>query len=96
MFVDTDAIRALGSAHTTHADDLAGIAASLTSLPTGSAVFGPIGARFVAGLATAAAEASHVVAALSHRLSTSTGTAYAAAAAYEDTDSGIGTRIAEV
>lgn len=96
MFADTDAIRALGSAHSTHADDLARIAGTLSSMPSDTSGLGLIGARFVAGLASAAAEAAHAVAALSDRFSSSTGTAYAAAAAYEDTDSSTGTRIAKV
>jgi hypothetical protein len=96
MFADTDGIRALGSAHARYADDLTDIVGVLSSMPDGSAALGVIGARFAAGLAAAVAETSDAVAALSDRLSTSTATAYTAAAAYEDTDSSVGTRIAEV
>ena len=38
MFADTDAIRALGSANSAHADDLADIAATLSSLPVAGRV----------------------------------------------------------
>ena len=42
MFADPDAIRALGSAHAVHADDLAAIAATLSSLPVDAAALGPM------------------------------------------------------
>jgi hypothetical protein len=98
MFADTDAIRALGSANSTHAADLASIAAGLSSLPAASAVstLGPVGARFLSALAEAIADGSRAVAALSDRLAASNTTAYAAAAAYDDADLGSGTRIAGV
>jgi len=98
MFADTDAIRALGSANSAHADDLADIAATLSSLPVAVAgsTLGPVGARFLSALAEAAGEGSRAVLALSDRLSGAHTTAYAAAAAYEDADRGAGARITEV
>ncbi len=49
---------ALGSASSAHAADLAAIAATLSSLPdpATAAAFGPVGARFLAALADAAAD----------------------------------------
>ncbi len=98
MFADTDAIRALGSAHSIHADDLADIAATLSSLPIAAAggSLGPVGARFVSALAEAAADGSRAVATLSEHLWVSNATAYAVASAYDTTDSGAGARIADV
>jgi hypothetical protein len=98
MFADTDGIRALGSANVTHADDLADIAAILSSLPTavdGSSL-GPVGARFLSALTDAAVEGSRAVAALSGHLTGSGTTAYAAASAYDSVDSRAGVRIAGI
>ena len=68
MLADTDAIRALGSANSTHAADLAEVAATLSSLPVPAASpLGPIGARFMSALAEAAAEGSRAVTALGYR-----------------------------
>jgi Excreted virulence factor EspC, type VII ESX diderm len=98
MFADTDAIRALGSANSAHADDLADIAATLSSLPVAMAesTLGPVAARFLSALADAADEGSRAVLALSDRLTGAQATAYAAAAAYDDADHGAGTRITAV
>jgi hypothetical protein len=98
MFADTDAIRALGSAHSIHADDLVDIAATLSSLPITAAglSLGPVGARFVSALAEAAADGSRAVAALSEHLWASNVTAHTVASAYDTTDSGAGARIADV
>ncbi|MGZ5363543.1 MAG: hypothetical protein ACXWZR_05565 [Mycobacterium sp.] len=98
MFADTDAIRALGSANSIRADDLAEIAATLLSLPAAAAEssLGPVGARFLSALAEAAADGSRAVAALSEHLWVSNATAYAVASAYDTTDSGAGARIADV
>ncbi|MGZ5397901.1 MAG: hypothetical protein ACXWEI_21355 [Mycobacterium sp.] len=98
MFADTDAIRALGSANSIRADDLAEIAATLLSLPAAAAEssLGPVGARFLSVLAEAAADGSRAVAALSEHLWVSNATAYAVASAYDTTDSGAGARIADV
>ena len=97
MFADTDAIRALGSANSAHADDLAHIAATLWSLDAmaGSAL-GPVAERFLSALTAAAEEGSRAVLALSDRLAGSRATAYAAAAAYDDADHSAGARITEV
>ena len=97
MFADTDAIRALGSAHRVHADDLVDIHATFSSLPIAAAgsSLGPVGARFLSALAEAAADGSRAVAALSEHLWTSNARAYAVASAYDTTDSGAGARIAD-
>lgn len=96
MFADTDAIRALGCAHSSHADDLADIAATLSSLAIAAAglPLGPVGARFVSALTEAAADGSRAVASLSEHLRMSNTSTYTVASAYESTDSGAGVRIA--
>jgi hypothetical protein len=97
MFADTDAIRALGSANSARADDLAHIAATLSSLDAmAGSTLGPVGARFLSALTAAADEGSRAVLALSDRLAGSQATAYAAAAAYDGADRGAGARITEV
>jgi len=98
MFADTDAIRALGSANSAHADDLAAVAAALSSLPIAAAgsSLGPVGAGFVSALAEAVVDGSRAVAALSKRLGTSNTTAYAVASAYDSVDSDASSRIAGV
>jgi hypothetical protein len=98
MFADTDAIRALGSANSGHADDLADIAATLSSLPvaTAGSPLGPVAAQFLSALADAADAGSRAVLALSDRLAEAQATAYAAAVAYDDADHGAGARITEV
>ena len=98
MFADTDAIRALGSANSAHADDLAAIAATLSSLPitTVASSLGPVGAGFVSALIEAVADGSRAVAALSERLGMSDATAYAVASAYDAVDSDASVRIAGV
>ncbi|WP_264073794.1 hypothetical protein, partial [Mycolicibacter minnesotensis] len=93
MFADTDAIRALGSANSTRADELAHIATTLAALPVAGSSLGPVGARFLSALADAAADGSRAVLALSALLSGSDATAHAVASAYESVDSGAGTRI---
>jgi hypothetical protein len=96
MFADTDAIRALGSATSTHADDLTVIATALSSLPVAAAgsSLGPVGARFLSALTEAAADGSRAVTAMSDHLVMSNTTAYAVASAYDSVDSGAGVRIA--
>lgn len=96
MFVDIDAIRALGTANAAHADALADVAVMLSTLPTAPSALGAVGNHFISALAAAAAEGSRAVAALSGRLSTSTATAYAVAEAYDEADSGAGSRLTEV
>lgn len=96
MFADTDAIRALGSAHSIHADDLVAIAAALSSLPVAAAgsSLGPVGAGFLSALSEAAADGSRLAAAISDHLGISNTTAYAVASAYDSADSGAAVRIA--
>ncbi|MFI5509502.1 hypothetical protein ACIA48_18710 [Mycobacterium sp. NPDC051804] len=98
MFADTDAIRALGSANSAHADDLAAIAAALSSLPLSAAgsSLGPVGAGFLSALTEAVADGSRAVAALSERLWMSDDTAYAVASAYDSADGEASSRIADV
>jgi hypothetical protein len=98
MFVDTDAIRAFGAANSAHAADLAAVAAALSSMPGAAAdsMLGPIGARFLAALAGATAEASRAAAALGERLAAGCDTAHASAAAYENADDRTGTMVSRV
>ena len=92
MFADTDAVRALGTAHSAHAADLFTIAATLSSLPTAAiaAMLGPVGARFVAALTEAASGQACAVMALSHSVSAAGVSAGSSAAAYEAADYRVG------
>ena len=92
MLAYTDAIRALGSAESAQAADLAAIAVALSSLPGAStaALFGPVGAGFLAALADAAAIEAGAVAALLHTVAAAGTTAGAWAAAYADADRRVG------
>jgi hypothetical protein len=94
MYADTDAIRTLGTAASSHAAELANIAATLSALQATSAL-GPVGARFEAALRNALTDGSRQVAALSERLSAAQTTAHAAAAAYDSVDQGASVRISE-
>jgi hypothetical protein len=96
MFADTDAIRALGAAHSEHAAELATVATTLSSWPDAADALGPVGARFVAALAEATAEAARAVTALADRLDAGGRTANASAAAYENADERNGIRVSEV
>jgi hypothetical protein len=98
MFADTDAIRRMGSANSTHAADLTDVATMLSSLPAAASasMLGPVGARFLAALAAAAADGSRAAAALGDRLAASSTTAHAAAIAYDEADHGAGVRITGV
>ena len=98
MLADTDAIRALGSASSAHADDLAAVASTLSSLPDAAtaSMFGPVGARFLAALADAAASEARAVAALSDSVSAACTTAHASATGYDDADQRVGGLIAGV
>jgi hypothetical protein len=94
MLADTDAVRGLGAANSAHAADLASVAALLSSMPHGT--LGPVGARFVAALAQATAEAACAVTALADRLDAGGRTANVSAAAYENADEGAGIRVSGV
>ncbi len=96
MFADTDAIRALGAAISTHADDLAGIAITLSLLPIAAAggSLGPVAARFLSALTQAAADGSREVAAISDHLGMSNSTAYTVACAYDSADGDAAVNIA--
>ena len=89
MLADSDAIRALGSACSAQAADLAAIAATLSSLPGPATadLFGPVGADFLAALAEAVADQSRAVAALGDSVAAAAATAGASAAGYDDADS---------
>src|SRR6476469_1593493 len=95
MFADTDAIRAFGAANSAQAADLAAVATTLSSMPDAAAcaMLGPVGARFAAALADATTDASRAATALGDRLTAGHVTAYASAAAYEDTDHLLGTAL---
>lgn len=64
LSADTAAIRAFGSAYTTHAAALAAVASALRSIPAPGAALGPVGAGYLAALAGAVADQSDAVAAL--------------------------------
>jgi hypothetical protein len=88
MLVDTNAIRALGSRCSNHADDLSAAAATLKSLPgpEAASAFGAVGARFLATLADATAAEAHAIAALGESLASASPRAAAVADAYTETD----------
>jgi Excreted virulence factor EspC, type VII ESX diderm len=88
MFVDTNAILALGSGCSTNADDLSTTAAELKSLPgTGAvAALGPIGAGFLAALADAVTTEARAIVGLSEELASGRSVTGVAAEAYDDAD----------
>ena len=96
MLADTDAIRALGSANSVHAADLAAVASTLSSLPdpATASMFGPVGTRFLAALADAAASEARAVAALRDSVAAACATARASATGYDDADQRVGGLIA--
>jgi hypothetical protein len=97
MFADTDAIRALGFANSKHADDLAGISATLSSLPAAAALsLGTVGADFLAALTAAAEDESRAVAAISSGLWNFDATAYRVASAYDSADNAAAARVAGI
>lgn len=86
LSVDTETVCAYGAASATHAADLHDAAARLTTLSGGSAVFGPVGARFLAALARAAGDDARVVGSLGGSLTAAHGAAFGSARAYEGSD----------
>lgn len=96
MLADTDAIRALGSASSAQAADLAAIASTLSSLPcpASASMFGPVGTPFLAALTDAAACAARTAAELSDSVWAACTTAHASATAYDDVDQRVGGQIA--
>jgi hypothetical protein len=98
MFADTHAVRAFGSANSSHAADLTAVAATLSSTPDAAAdaMLGPVAARFLAAFSGASTEASRAVAALADQLAVGCRTAHAAATAYETADEHTGTQVSEV
>jgi hypothetical protein len=96
MFADTDAIRTLGAANSEHATDLAAVATALSSLPHAADALGPVGARFLAALADATADASRAVTALADRLTAGCRTARGSANAYENADERAGAQVSGV
>ncbi|MGV9799109.1 hypothetical protein ACWDTP_13750 [Mycobacterium sp. NPDC003449] len=79
---DTHAIRALGAAHTVHAEELAAVAAALRTLAV-PAGLGPVGDRFLSVFTRAVAEHSNSVAALAEAARAAGVTAGHSAAAYD-------------
>jgi len=88
MFVDTNAICALGTDCSAHADDLSTAAAALKSLPGAgaAAAFGPVGARFLAALADAVAIEMRAVLALGDDLASAHSVTVGVAQTYSDAD----------
>ncbi len=88
MLVDTDAIRALGTACSNQAADLSAAAAALKDLPGPDAIaaFGPVGARFVAALDDAATAYAQTITALSADVASAHPVSAAVADAYADAD----------
>ncbi len=88
MFVDTNAICALGTDCSSHADDLSTAAAALESLPGpgAAAAFGPVGAGFLAALADAVTKEAQAIVALSEDLASAHSVTGVVADAYSDAD----------
>ena len=88
MLVDTDAIRALGTACSNQASDLSAAAAALKDLPGPDAIaaLGPVGARFVAALDDAATAHARAITALSADVASAHPVSAAVADAYADAD----------
>jgi len=88
MFVDTNAICALGTDCSAHADDLSTAAAALKSLPGAGAdaAFGPVGARFLAALADAVAIEMRAILALGDDLASAQSVTSGVAQTYSDAD----------
>jgi hypothetical protein len=98
MLADTDAIRLFGAASYAQAADLTATAAALSSLPDSAtaAVFGPVGAAFLAALDGAARQAASEVATLAHNVAAAGGTAATSASAYSTADHGAGGLVVRV
>jgi predicted dinucleotide-binding enzyme len=88
MFVDTNAISALGTDCSAHADDLSSAAAVLKSLPGAgaAAAFGPVGAGFLAALADAVETEMRAVLTLGDDLASAQSVTGVVAQAYSDAD----------
>ena len=88
MFVDTNAIRALGTDCATKADDLSTTAAELKSLPGAgaAAALGPVGAGFLSALADAVTTEARAIVALSEKLASGQSVTGVAAEAYDGAD----------
>ena len=88
MFVDTDAIRALGAHCSNQADDLSTAALALKSLPgsDAAAAFGPVGARFLAALTDALTAEGRAIALLGDQLGSVRSRAAVVADSYADAD----------
>jgi hypothetical protein len=88
MLVDTDAIRALGAACSSRADDLFAAAAALKALPgpDATAAFGPVGDVFLASLADAANAEAHAITALGADMASARSVSGRVADSYADTD----------
>ena len=93
LSVDADSVRAYGAASSTRADDLRDAAARLSTLSSGSAVFGPVGARFLAALARAADDDARAVTALGGALTATREAAFGSARDYEGADAEAASRV---
>lgn len=87
LSADTDLIRAYGDASATHAEGLRAAAARLTGLDGPSAsMFGPVGARFLATLATVVQHEAQGLVDLSGSIAAACDAATGTAHAYEVAD----------
>jgi hypothetical protein len=88
MFVDTNAIHALGTDYSSNADGLSMAAAALASLPGPDAAtaLGPVGTGFLTALADAIAAEARAIAALGEDLASAQSVAGVVADAYADAD----------
>ena len=88
MFVDTNAICALGTDCSADAENLSAAAAALKSLPGAgaAAAFGPVGAGFLAALADAVTTEARAIVALSDDLASAHSATRVVADAYTDAD----------
>ncbi|MGE2737682.1 type VII secretion target [Mycolicibacterium vaccae] len=95
LSVETEVVRRYGSASSGHAVDLHDVARRLSAVGAGAAaMFGPVGAGFLATLAQAATGEAAAVGALSGTLAGARAAAHGAAAAYETVDADTGVRVA--
>ncbi len=94
LSADADLIRAHGRTLGERAVQLRGAAAALAGMGDDIAVFGPVGARFVAALGTATGREARAVGALGDAWEAARCAASDSARAYEAADGAAGDRIA--
>ncbi|MCK5754028.1 MAG: ESX-1 secretion-associated protein [Mycobacterium sp.] len=93
LTADTDLIRTYGSASAGHAADLQALAARLATVGTDAALFGPVGAAFLARLNRAVARETDTLAGVCASLSGTHRAAHQAAADYRRADGDAGARL---